>query len=129
MPRLHSGAAIDRPKVTHLTRPPIPEVVLQQPQETHLTSFHNDLTINTHTPNQKNDVEAQTSPKKETSPQVPGSDTETPLENQARSLPVQCPNDSKKPQHEYQRNEMGLTTYGNGDDNMSPPQITSSQIQ
>ena len=32
MPRLHSGAAIDRPETTKL--PPIPEVVWQQPQET-----------------------------------------------------------------------------------------------
>ena len=133
MPRLHSIAAIDRPEVTHLTLPPIPEVVWQQPQETHSTTIHNDLTNethkDTHTPDQKNDVAAQTSPIKETSPRISGSDTETPLENQTRSIPVQCPNDSKKPQHEIQRNEMGLKTYGNGDDNICPPEITTSQIQ
>ena len=83
----------------------------------------------THTPKQKNDVEAQTSPIKETSSQVSGSDTESLLENQTRSLPVQCPNDSNKQQNEIQRNEIGLTTYGNGDDNISPPQITTSQLQ
>ena len=70
MPRLHSGAAIDRPDVTHLTLPLIPEVVWQQPQEPHLTNIRNDLTNethkDTHTPKQKNDVEAQTSPIKET---------------------------------------------------------------
>ena len=49
MPRLHSGAAIDRTEVTHLTLPPIPEVVWQQPQETHLTNIHNVLTNETHT--------------------------------------------------------------------------------
>ena len=133
MPSLHSGAAIDRPEVTHLTLPPIPEVVWQQPQETHLTNIHNDLTNkthkHTHTPKQKNDVEAQTSPKKETSSQVSGSDTESLLEKQTRSIPVQCPNDSNKQQNEIQRNEIGLTTYGNGDDNISPPEITTSQIQ
>ena len=133
MPRLHSGAAIDRPEVTHLTLPPIPEVVRQQPQETHLTNTHNDLTNkahkHTHRPKQKNDVEAQTSPIKETSSQVSGSDTESLLENQTRSIPVQCPNDSNKQQNEIQRNEIGLTTYGNGDDNISPPEITTSQIQ
>ena len=66
MPRLHSGAATDRPEVTHLTLLPIPEVVWQQPQETHLTNIHIDLTNkthkHTHTPKQKINVEAQTSP-------------------------------------------------------------------
>ena len=108
MPRLHSGAAIDRPEVTHLTLPSISEVVWQQPQETHLTNIHNDLTNKTdkqtHTPKQKNDVEAQTSPVKETSSQVSGSDTESLLENQTRSIPVQCPNDSNKRQNEIQQN-------------------------
>ena len=76
MPRLHSGAATDRPEATHLTLPPIPEVVWQQPQETYLINIHNDLTIKTHKHShrskQKNDVEAQTSPIKETSSQVSG---------------------------------------------------------
>ena len=54
MPRLHSGAAIDRPEVTHLTLPPIPEVVWQQPQETRLTNIHNDLTNETHKPTRSN---------------------------------------------------------------------------
>ena len=133
MPRLHSGAAIDRPEVTHLTLPPIPEVVWQQPQETHLTNIHNDLTNKTqkytHTPEQKNDVQAQRSPIKETSSQVSGSDTESLLENQTRSIPVECSNDSNKQQNAIKGNEKGLTTYGNGDDNLSPPEITTSQIQ
>ena len=131
MPLLHSGD--DRPEATHLKLPPIPEVVWQQPQEIHLTTIHNDLTNethkHTHTPKQKNDVEAHTSPIKETSSQVSGSDTESSLDNQTRSIPVQCPNDSNKQQNEIQRNEIGLTTYGNGDDNISPPEITTSQIQ
>ena len=133
MPRLHSGAAIDRPEVTLLTLPRISKVVWQQPQETHLTSIHNDLTNetqkDTHTPKQKNDVEAQTSPIKETTFQVSGSDTESLLENQTRSIPVQCPNDSKKQQNEIQRDETDLTTYDNGDDNISPPEVTASQIK
>ena len=70
MPRLHSGAATDRPEVTHSILPPIPEVVWQQPQETHLTTVHKDFTNetheDTHIPKQKIDVEAQTSPIKET---------------------------------------------------------------
>ena len=106
MPRLHSGAAIDKPEITHLTLPPIPEVVWQQSQETHLTNIHNDLTNethkDTHTPKQKNDVEAQTSPIKETPSQVSGSDTESLPDNQTRSIQVQCSNDSKKQKNEIQ---------------------------
>ena len=63
MPRVHSGAALDRPEITCLTLLPIPEVVWQQPQETHLTNIHNDLTNkthkHTHMPKHRNDVEAQ----------------------------------------------------------------------
>ena len=88
----------------------------------------NETHKDTHSPKQKNDVEAQTSPIKQTSSQVSGSDTEPLLENQIRSIPVQCPNDSKKQQNEIQRDETDLTTYGNGDDNISPPEITASQI-
>ena len=47
MPRLHSGAATDRPEVTHLTLPPIPKVVWQQPQETQLTRNQNVFTNET----------------------------------------------------------------------------------
>ena len=133
MPRLHSGAATDRPEVTHLTLPPIPEVVWQQPQENRVTNINNDLTNkiqnDTHTPKQKNDVEAQTSQIKETSPQTSGSNTELLLRSQTRSTPVQCLDDSNKQPNEIQRNEIGLITYGNGDDIISPPEITTSQIQ
>ena len=91
----------------------------------------NEIHENTHMPEfkQGNDVQSQTSPKKETSSQVSGSDTESLLETQTRSIPVQCPNDSNKQQNEIQRNEIGLTTYGNEDNNISPPEITTSQIQ
>ena len=129
MPRLHSRAAIDRPEVTHFTLPPIPKVVWQQPQETPLTYIHNESLKNTHTPKQKNDVEAQTLPIKETTSQVSGSDTESVQENQTRSIPVQCPNDSKKRQNEIQQNKTDMATYDNGDDNFSLPEITTSQIE
>ena len=106
----------------------------QQPQQTHLTNIHKVLTNETHkyshSPKEKNDVEAQTSPKKETSSQVSGSDTESLLENQTRSIPVQCPNDSKKQLKEIQRIEADIATtditYDNEDDNISPPEITAS---
>ena len=89
----------------------------------------NETHKDTHTPKKKSDVEAQTSPIKQTSSQVSGSDTELLLENQTKSIPAQCPNDSKKQQNEIQRDETDLTTYGNGDDNISPPEITASQIE
>ena len=136
MPRLHSGAAIDRPAVTHLKLPPISEAVWQQPQETHLTNIHNVLTNETHKnayiaeSKQRNDVEAQTFPIKETSSQVSGSDTESLLGNQSRSTPIQSPNDSKKQKKiEIQRDETDLKIYGNGDDSIFPPKITTSQIE
>ena len=133
MPRLHSGAAADRPEVTHLILPPIPEVVWQQPQENHVNNIHKDLTkeiqIDTHTPKQKNDVEAQTSPIKETSREKSGSDTESSLENQTRRIPVQCLDDSNKQQNEIQQNQAGLTAYVNGDDNILPPEITTSPFR
>ena len=78
---------------------------------------------------QKNDVQSQTSPRKQTSSQASGSHTESLLKDQTRSIPVQCPNDSKKQQNEIQRNEADLTTYGKGDDNISPFEITTSQTE
>ena len=60
--------------------------------------------------NREKNVEAQTSPIKETSSQVSGSDTESLLGNQTRSKPIQCPNDSKKQQNKTQRNETDMTS-------------------
>ena len=78
---------------------------------------------------QGNDVEAQTSPIKETTSQVSGSDTESLLENETRNIPVRCLNDSKKQQNEIQRNETDMTIYDNGDDNIYRPESTTSQIE
>ena len=133
MPRFDSGAAIEGPGTTKL--PPIPEVVWKQPQETHLIDMHNNSATkfnkSTHTPEftGKNDVEAQTLPIQETSPQVSGSGTDSLLENQTKSIPVQCLNDPKKQQHEIQLNEADMTTYDSGDDIISSPKITTSQIE
>ena len=66
MPIFYSGDAIDRPEITHITLPPIPEVVWQQPQETHVINIHKTLTNetneNTQMPEskQRRDVESQT---------------------------------------------------------------------
>ena len=135
MPRLHSGAAIDRPETTHLKLPPIPEVVWQQPQDTHVSNiyqtFTNEIHENTHMPEskQRSDVESQTSPIKETSPQVSVSSTEPLLGSQTKSALVLSLKDSKKPNSEIQRNEIDMTTCDSGDDNISPPAITIPQIE
>ena len=135
MPRVHSGAAIDKPETTHLKLPPISDVVWQQPQETHVPNIHQILTSKTykytHMPQleQRSDVESQTSPMKETLPQVSVSSTEPLLGNQTRSAPVPSLNDSKNPNSEIQRNQINITTYDNGDDNKSPPATTISQTE
>ena len=66
---------------------------------------------------------------KETSPQVSESSTEPFLENQTGNTPVQSFIDSKKNQSEIQRNELNMTANDNGDDNLSPPKLTNSQIE
>ena len=72
-------------------------------------------------------VESQTSPIKETSPQVSVSHTEPLLGNQTRSALVPSLNVSKKPGSETQRNHIDMTTWVSGDDNISPPALTISQ--
>ena len=125
MPRLHSGAANDRPETTNLLLSLIPDVVWQQPQETHLTNFHKISITETHKSTHMPEfklriyVETQTSPMKETSPQVSGSSTEPLLGNHTRRTPLQNLNDAKKRQPEIQRHEMSLTANETGDDNIS----------
>ena len=134
-PRLHSGFAIDRPETTHLKLPPIPEVGWQEPQETYGSNIYqtitNEVHKNTHMPEskQRSDVESQTLPIKETSPQVSVSSTEPLLENQTRSALVPSLHDSKKPSPEIQRNEIDMTTWDSGADNISPLQCQFRKIQ
>ena len=134
MPRLHSGAASDRPETTHVKLPLIPEVVWQQPQETHVSNIYQTVTNETHRntqmpeSKQRSDVESQTSPIKETSTQVSVSSTESLLGDQTRSALVPSLNDSTKPSSEIQRNEIDMKNSDSGDDNISPPAITISQI-
>ena len=117
MPRLHSGAANDRPQETHVS------IIYQ--------TVTNETHKNTHMPEskQRSDVESQTSPIKETSPQVSVSSTEPLIGDQTRSALVPSLNDSTKPSSEIQRNEIDMTTCDSGDYNISPPAITISQIE
>ena len=55
--------------------------------------------------------------------------TETLPGNETGDAPVQSLKDSEKPKSEIQRNEINMMTYDNGDDNISPPVITISQIE
>ena len=135
MSRLHSGAATDRPQTTHLTLSPIPEVVWQQPQETHVINIHKTLTNKTHKTTQmleskqRSHVESQMSPMKETSSQVSVSSTEPLLGNQTRSTLVQSHNDSNKRQSEIQQHERNILANDNGDDNIFLAKITTSLIE
>ena len=78
---------------------------------------------------QKNDVESQTSPMKETPPQVSGPSTEPPQGNQTGNTPVQSLNDSNKTKSVLQRHEMNIIANDHGDDNISSPKTTNSQIE
>ena len=78
---------------------------------------------------QRSDVKSQTSPMKETSSQLSVSSTEPLPGNQAANAPVQSLNDSENAKTEIQRNEINLTTSDNGDDYISAPVITISQIE
>ena len=135
MPHDHSGAATDKSEITPSSLPPIPEVVWQQPHETHVTNIHKILTTETHKKNhmreskQWNDVESQTLPTKETSSQVSVSNMEPRLGNQTGSTLVQSVNDSKKPQSEIQGHEMNIIANDSGDENISPLKLTNSQIE
>ena len=77
---------------------------------------------------QRSDVESQTSPIKETSTQVSVSSTEPLLGDQTRSALVPSLNDSTQPSSEIQRNEIDMMNSDSGDDNITPPAITISQI-
>ena len=78
---------------------------------------------------QRNDIESQTSPMKETSSLVSGSSTEPLLGKQTDTTPLQSLNDSKKPQSEIQRQDLNITANDNLDENISPLKLTNSQIE
>ena len=80
-------------------------------------------------PKQRSDAESQTSPIKETSPQVSVCSPEPLLGSQTRSALVPSLNDSKKPGSEIQTDEIDMTTCDSTDNNISPPPITISQLE
>ena len=67
---------------------------------------------------------------KETSSRVSVSSTEPLPGKQTRSTLVQSLNDSNRPQSEkIQQHERNIIANDNGDDNIYPPKITTSQIE
>ena len=80
-------------------------------------------------PKQRSDVESQTSPIKETSPQVSVSSPEPLLGSQSRSALVPSPNDSKKFGSGNQTDEIDMTTCDSTDNNIYPPPITISLLE
>ena len=113
-PRLHSGAACDRPETNAIPKfPPIPEVAWQQPTEIvtdqdNLHNTHNDSTLKTNVAN-------QTSPLKGNQSQNHVDTTEQPLGNQTGNEPVPLLDCSKNSPTNIQNTEQHAVTTPNGD--------------
>ena len=96
MPRLHSGAACDRPEEKKISKlPPIPEVVWQQPTE--IVTDQDNLIITNNDSTLKTIVASQTPPPMGTQRENYVAATEHPPGNQAGNEPVPFLNCSKKP--------------------------------
>ena len=125
-PRLHSGAACDRPETNAISRfPPIPEVVWQQPTEIvtdqdNLNNTHNDSTL-------KTNAASQTSPPKGNQPQNHVVATEQPPGNQTGNKPVPFLNCSKNSSTDIQNTEQHVVTALNGG-TTTPPLTTGTPL-
>ena len=126
MPRLHSGAAIDRPVTNEIPNlPPIPEVVWQQPTENvtnqdNLNNTANDSTIMTN-------VVSQTSPSKRIQPQNQVDTTEQSPGKQTGNEPVLFLDCSKNYSTNTQSTEQHVVTTPNGD-RTNPPLTTATPL-
>ena len=118
MPRLHSGAACDRPEINKKSKlPPIPEVVWQQHTENdtkqyNLNNFNKDSTFTTH-------VASQTSPPKGNQSQKYVDTTEHPPGNQTGNEPVPLIDCSKNSTNTQNAQQHEVTTHS-GDTTTSP---------
>ena len=118
MPRLHSGAALDRPETKISRLPPIPEVGWQQPKENvtnqdNLNDTTNDSTL-------KTNVASQMSPPKGTQTQNDVDTTEQSSGNQTGNEPVLFLDCSKNYSTNTQNTERHVVTTPNGDTTTSP---------
>ena len=121
-PRLHSGAARDRPETKISKIPPIPEVVWQQLTENvtnqdNLNNTTNDSTL-------KTNVASQTSPPKGTQPQNHVDTTEQPSGNQTGNEPVLFLDCSKNYSTNTQSAEQHVVTTPIGD--TTTPSLTTA---
>ena len=126
MPRLHSGAACDRPE-THQTPklPPIPEVVWQQPTE--IVTNQDNLNITNNDSTRKTNVASQISPPKGTQPQNHVDTTEQPSGNQTGNEPVPFLDCSKNSSTVTQNTQQHVVTTLNGDAT-TPPLTTETPL-
>ena len=113
VPRLHSGAARDRPETKISKLPPFPEVVWQQPTENvtnqdNLNDTTNDSTL-------KTNIASQTSPPKGTKPQNHVNTTEQSSGNKTGNEPVLFLDCSKNYSTNTQNTEQHVVTNANGD--------------
>ena len=119
MPRLHSGAACDRPEKNEKSKlPPIPEVVWQQPTENDINQFN--LNNNNKDSTLKTNVASQTSPPKGTQPQNYVETTEQPPGNQTGHELVPFFDCSKNSTTNTQNTEQHVVTTLSGDKTTSP---------
>ena len=126
MPRLHSGAACDRPETNERYKlPPIPEVVWQKPTE--IVTEQDNLNNTPKDSTLKTNVASQTSPPKRTQPQDHVVATEQPWGNQTRNEPVPFLNCSKKSSTDIQNTEQHVVTTLNGD-TTTPPLTTATPL-
>ena len=125
-PRLHSGAACDRPEINEISRlPPIPEVVWQQPAES--TTDQNNINITNNDSTLKSNVANQTSPPKGTQAQNHMVATEQPPGNQTGKEGVSFLNFSKKSSTDIQNTELPVVITLTGD-TTTPPLSTATPL-
>ena len=134
-PRLHSGAAYDRPETIVIPKfPPIPEVVWQQASETSTNQFNlknpnNDSTIYYIQETSKTTVSSQTSPPKGTQRQKYLVATEHTPGNQTENEPVPFLDCSQKHPTDIQNSEQHVTTTLIGDTTIPPLTIRAPLIE
>ena len=134
-PRLHSGAACDRPETIEIPKlPTIPEVVWQQPPETitdhcNLRNTKNDSTIYYTHETSRTTVASQLSPPKGTQPQNYVVATEHPQGNQTGNEPVPFFNCSKNRPTEIQNSEQHVTSTITGNTTIPPLTTTNPLIE
>ena len=124
MPRLHSGAACDRPE-TKISKPPsIPEVVWKQPTE--IVTDQDTLKITDNDSTLKTNVARQTSPPKGTQPQNRVAATEQPPGNQTGNEPVPFPDYPKNSTNTQNAQQHAETTPSR--DITTPPLTTTTPL-